>query len=46
MGLDENIYEVMNRDVPAIPSLPGLGASTFDDSNNVIFSNKILKFIL
>lgn len=36
MGLDENIYGIMNRDVPAIPSLPGLGLGAFDDTNNVI----------
>lgn len=31
MGLDEEIYGEINRDVPAITSLPGLGGSLFDD---------------
>lgn len=43
LGLDEEMYGEINRDVPAIPSLPGLGGSHFDDSiKNSIGAKKTL----
>lgn len=35
------MYGEINRDVPAIPSLPGLGGSHFDDSIKAFNKYKI-----